>query len=91
MHTAPESRVRCRSTFAPDAGTASSTATRGVRREIIRMRTGSVIRMMIGASIMPPTTTTASGFCTCEPMPDDSAAGSRPTPAITQVISTGRI
>jgi hypothetical protein len=27
---------------------------------------------MIGASIMPPTTTTASGFCTCEPMPDSA-------------------
>src|SRR5690349_9176446 len=40
---------------------------------------------------MPPTTTTASGFCTCEPMPDEIAAGRRPTPAITQVISSGRI
>jgi hypothetical protein len=30
-----------------------------------------VIRITIGASVMPPTTTTASGFCTCEPMPDE--------------------
>ncbi len=52
---------------------------------------GSVIRMSSGASAMPPTTTTASGFCTCDPMPEDSAAGSSPTPAMTQVISTGRI
>ena len=49
------------------------------------------MRMTAGASIMPPTTTTASGFCTCDPMPVDIAAGKRPTPAITQVISTGRI
>ena len=61
------------------------------RRENIRISTGSVTRMIIGASIMPPTTTIASGFCTCEPMPEDIAAGSRPTPAMTQVISTGRI
>jgi hypothetical protein len=40
---------------------------------------------------MPPTTTTASGFCTCEPIPVDSAAGNSPTPAMTQVINTGRI
>jgi len=40
---------------------------------------------------MPATTTTASGFCTCDPIPADSAAGNSPTPATTQVISTGRI
>ena len=40
---------------------------------------------------MPPTTTSASGFCTCEPMPVEIAAGSRPTQATTQVIITGRI
>jgi len=49
---------------------------------------GSVHDM--GASIMPMTTTTASGFCTWEPMPADNAAGNSPTPATTQVISTGR-
>ena len=47
--------------------------------------------MTMGASVMPPTTTMASGFCTCEPMPVETAAGNRPMPAITQVISTGRI
>ena len=40
---------------------------------------------------MPPTTTSASGFCTCEPTPVEKAAGRRPTPATTQVITTGRI
>jgi len=49
-----------------------------------------VIRITSGASIMPVTTTIASGFCTCEPMPSDTAAGNSPTPATTQVISTGR-
>src|ERR1700704_2654674 len=60
-------------------------------RENSEISTGSVIRITIGASIMPPTTTTASGFCTCDPMPDDIAAGRRPTPAMMQVIITGRI
>ena len=59
-------------------------------RENTEISTGSVTRMTIGASIMPVTTTTASGFCTCEPIPADSAAGNRPMPATTQVISTGR-
>ena len=44
----------------------------------------------MGASIMPATTTIASGFCTCDPIPVDKAAGSNPTPATTQVINTGR-
>ena len=60
------------------------------RRENTEISTGSVTRITIGASIMPVTTTTASGFCTCEPIPSESAAGNNPTPATTQVISTGR-
>jgi hypothetical protein len=44
--------------------TASSCSTATRRRENRAMRTGSVIRITIGASIMPPTTTMASGFCT---------------------------
>jgi hypothetical protein len=60
------------------------------RREKNEIKTGRVTRMTSGASIMPVTTTTASGFCTCDPMPADSAAGNSPTPATTQVISTGR-
>ena len=60
------------------------------RRENTEISTGSVTRITIGASIMPVTTTTASGFCTCEPIPSESAAGNSPTPATTQVISTGR-
>ena len=58
------------------------------RRENAEISTGSVTRITIGASIMPVTTTTASGFCTCEPIPP-SAAGNSPI-ATTQVISTGR-
>lgn len=34
------------------------------RRENTEISTGSVTRMTSGASIMPVTTTTASGFCT---------------------------
>ena len=60
------------------------------RRENTEISTGSVTRITSGASIMPVTTTTASGFCTCDPIPADSAAGNSPTPATTQVISTGR-
>src|SRR5476649_1235290 len=60
-------------------------------RENSAISTGKVMRITIGASIIPPTTTMASGFCTCEPIPVESAAGSNPTPAMTQVINTGRI
>jgi hypothetical protein len=60
-------------------------------RETNAISAGSTIRMRKGVSVMPPTTTTASGFCTYEPIPVDKAAGSKPTPAITQVMSTGRI
>ena len=41
--------------------------------------------------MIPPTTTSARGFCTCEPIPFDTAAGMRPTAATTQVMTTGRI
>ena len=40
---------------------------------------------------MPPTTTMASGRWTWLPIAVEKAAGSRPTQAATQVISTGRI
>ena len=45
------------------------------RREKKVIRTDNVTRITTGASIMPATTTTASGSCTCEPMPHDSAIG----------------
>ena len=45
----------------------------------------------MGASSMPPTTTMASGRWTWLPIAVEKAAGSRPTQAATQVISTGRI
>ena len=35
-------------------------------------------------------TTIANGFCVCEPMPCDSAAGKRPSVATSVVIRTGR-
>src|SRR5258707_14068708 len=60
------------------------------RRERNEISTGRVTRITSGASIMPVTTTTAKGFCTCDPIPADIAAGNSPTPAMTQVISTGR-
>ena len=41
---------------------------------------GIITRITNGASIMPVPTTTASGFCTCDPIPADSAAGNKPTP-----------
>ncbi len=45
------------------------TADHRARREKNEISTGSVIKMTNGASIMPVTTTTASGFCTCDPIP----------------------
>jgi hypothetical protein len=46
--------------------------------------------MSTGAKSMPPTTTRASGRCTCEPMPVEKAAGINPTQATMQVMITGR-
>src|SRR5476651_2079866 len=42
------------------------------------------------ADTMPPTITTANGRCVSEPIPCDSAAGSKPRPAISAVIKIGR-
>ncbi len=53
------------------------------------MSTGNTSSIRIGASSMPPTTTSASGRCTCEPMPVEIAAGISPTQATMQVIITG--
>ena len=39
---------------------------------------------------MPPTTTIASGFCVCEPIFVERAAGKRPKMAVMAVIITGR-
>src|SRR3979409_258791 len=70
---------------------AAATIARGDHRNYLAWRekyeisTGRVTRITSGASIMPVTTTTASGFCTCDPIPADIAAGSRPTPATTHV------
>ena len=68
----------------------SSAKSDRLRRENIEISAGKVTRMTTGASIMPATTTIASGFCTCDPIPDDTAAGSNPIPATTHVINTGR-
>ena len=47
--------------------------------------------MNTGTRPMPPTTTSASGFCTSAPMPVASAIGSRPVKDAKQVMNTGRI
>ena len=47
--------------------------------------------MSSGASVIPPTTTSASGFCTWLPIPVDSAAGNKPIAATRQVITTGLV
>ena len=61
------------------------------RREKRSISTGITSKIKNGAKKLPPTTTTASGFWTCEPMPVEMAAGKRPTQATMQVIVTGRI
>ena len=43
-----------------------------------------------GAEMIPPTMTIANGRCVSDPMPCDSAAGSKPRPAISAVIKIGR-
>lgn len=39
----------------------------------------------------PPMMATASGFWLSDPIPDDNAAGNKPSIAISAVITTGRI
>ena len=72
----PNEAALCR--YATGSRIGSERTDRGELRANSEISTGSMIRVTIGASAMSPTTTTASGFCTCEPMPDDSAAGSEP-------------
>ena len=38
----------------------------------------------------PNTTTTASGLCTSEPIPEDNNNGTRPKTVVTAVMRTGR-
>jgi hypothetical protein len=54
---------------------------REARRENKSISKGKMMRMRNGATVMPLTTTRANGFCTCEPMPVEIAAGNRPTQA----------
>ena len=56
-----------------------------------RAMVGITSRLQIGDSSMPPTITQASGCCTCEPMPVESAAGTRPMQADRPVMNTWRI
>jgi len=51
---------------------------------------GCTARAMIARIIEPPMTTIASGFCVCEPMPFETAAGNRPIIATSVVIRHGR-
>ena len=62
-----------------------------MRRENRPIAAGSTVRNSKGASSVPPTTTMASGRCTWLPIAVEKAAGSKPTQAAAQVISTGRI
>ena len=63
-------------------------ATSGI---ISRATVGITSRLQIGDSSMPPTITQASGCCTCEPMPVESAAGTRPMQAEKPVMKTCRM
>ena len=63
-------------------------ATSGI---ISRATVGITSRLQIGDSSMPPTITQASGCWTCEPMPVESAAGTRPMQAEKPVMKTCRI
>ena len=56
-----------------------------------RASAGITSRLQIGDSSMPPTMTQASGCCTCEPMPVESAAGTRPMQADKPVMKICRI
>jgi len=58
---------------------------------MIRASVGITSRLQIGDSNMPPTTTQASGCCTCAPMPVDSAAGTSPIQADRPVMKICRI
>ena len=58
-------------------------------RDGARITTGTLDKVRAYLAEHQPAST-ASGFCTCEPIPSESAAGNSPTPATTQVISTGR-
>jgi len=52
---------------------------------------GIASRLQIGDSSMPPTTTQASGCCTCAPMPVEIAAGTRPMQAESPVMKICRM
>ena len=51
---------------------------------------GSTISVSSVADTSPPMMTTASGLCVSDPMPCDSAIGSSPSIASSDVISTVR-
>jgi cobalt-zinc-cadmium resistance protein CzcA len=57
----------------------------------MRASVGITSRLQMGDSNMPPTTTQASGCCTCAPMPVDSAAGTRPMQADRPVMKICRM
>ena len=53
--------------------------------------TGITSKLQIGDNSMPPTITQASGCCTCEPIPVEIAAGTRPMQADKPVMKICRI
>src|SRR5262245_38978425 len=76
----PASRARLR--------VAAVVLTAGMTR---RAKVGITSRLHIGDSSIPPTMTQASGCCTCEPMPVDIAAGTRPIHAERPVMKIWRM
>ena len=68
---------------------------RGADRRTVGMASRATIgitsRLQIGDSSMPPTITQASGCCTCEPMPVEIAAGTRPMQADKPVMKICRM
>ena len=51
-----------------------------------RTNVGITIRLQNGESSMPPTITQASGCCSCDPIPGETAAGTRPMQAESPVM-----
>src|SRR5262249_45415487 len=74
-----------------DAGVSWPGLVPGMYGMNIRASVGMTRRLQIGDSSMPPTITQASGCCTCEPMPVEMAAGTRPMQAENPVMNTWRM
>src|SRR6266566_2607742 len=56
----------------------------------IKYSAGSTSNVNTGAVIIPPTTTRANGFWVSDPIPVETAAGSKPMAAANEAMMTGR-